>query len=131
MAYATADDLIDYLDPVPDDAELRLVRASRVIARAIRTAVYDVDDDGQPTDQKVIDALREATCEQVAAWSEGGETGTGATPQYDNVSIGSVTLGGRKSGGSGGDRPAAEDLAPQARLALEEAGLLGTPLRSW
>ncbi|MEV4457015.1 hypothetical protein [Microbispora sp. NPDC049633] len=124
MAYATADDLTDYLDPVPDDADLRLTRASRLVDQALLCAVYDVDDTGMPTDQRVIDALRAATCEQVASWVESGETGTGAADGYQSVSIGSVSLS-RAAGGPGGGGSQAESLCPQARMVLQQAGLTG------
>lgn len=130
MVYATTTDLEEYLDPLPVDAELMLTRASRVIARAIRAAAYHVDADGQPTDQAVLDALREATCEQVAAWVGGMEDGTGSVGQYGNVSIGSVSLGNRTGGGVGG-QSMVEALAPQAYLVLDQAGLLRGSLWSW
>ena len=124
MVYATADDLIDYLDPVPDDAELRLTRASRLVDQALLTAVYDVDEQGLPTEQRVIDALREATCEQVTAWAAGGEDGTGAAGQYASVSIGSVSLT-RAASGASGSGSAATGLCPQAWMILQQAGLTG------
>ncbi|WP_067184618.1 hypothetical protein [Microtetraspora niveoalba] len=125
MPYATTDDLADYISPAPSNAALLLTRASRLVDRALLCAVYDVDEQGQPTDPKVAKALREATCEQVAAWDEGGETGTGAADQYSNVSIGSVALGRAGGGSAGGGRSAAEDLCPQAVMILQQAGLTG------
>lgn len=124
MAYATVDDLTEYVDPPPANAPLLLDRASRLVTRATLTAIYD------STDATIQAALRTATCEQVAAWVAGEEDGTGATPVYTNVSIGSVTLGGRTStaGAAGGAR--ADELAPQARLTLDEAGLLNGPIRT-
>lgn len=125
MMYATPNDLVAYLDPVPDNAEVLIRRASRLVNDAILTAVYDVDDEGMPTDQRIAEALVEATCEQVAAWDEAGETGTGAASEYGSVSIGSVTLSDRRGGGSQGGGSAAERLCPQARMILQQAGLTG------
>ncbi|MEV7011547.1 hypothetical protein [Streptosporangium sp. NPDC051022] len=120
MAYATVDDLREYVTPLPTNASLLLTRASRDVDQALLCAVYD------PDDPKVQKALREATCEQVAAWAESGETGTGTTPTYSTVSIGSVTLGGRSpSGGAGGGGSAAARLAPQAWAVLQQEGLTG------
>lgn len=124
MAYATAEDLVDYLDPVPDTADLLLLRASRLVDQALLCAVYDVDDDGMPTDARVAAALREATCEQVAAWVAGGEDGTGVAGQYQSVSIGSVSLT-RAAGGAPGGGSASAGLCPQAWMILQQAGLTG------
>lgn len=118
MPYATVDDLATYVTP-PSNAALLLARASRLVDQTLLCARYDVDD---PTVQA---ALRDATCEQVAAWvADGTEDGTGAAPTYTNVSIGSVTLGGR-TGGAGAGRAAATELAPQAGMVLAQAGLTG------
>ncbi|MFD1940536.1 hypothetical protein ACFSKW_54685 [Nonomuraea mangrovi] len=129
MAYATIADLVPaYVDPEPADAELLLTRASRLVDGALLTAVYPVDEDGLPTETAHVTALKEATCEQVAAWLEAGETGTGATAEYRDVQIGSVRLarGGRGSEtGAGGGGSAAARLAPQALLILQQAQLTG------
>ncbi|GHH67612.1 hypothetical protein GCM10017673_14900 [Streptosporangium violaceochromogenes] len=118
MPYATVDDLADYVTP-PPNAPLLLARASRVVDQTLLCARYD------PDDPDVQAALREATCEQVAAWvADGTEDGTGASPTYANVSIGSVTLGGR-TGGAGAGRASATQLAPQAWMVLSQAGLTG------
>lgn len=124
MTYATITDLADYIDPIPDNAELLLARASRLVDRALMCAVYDVDGTGMPTDERIAGALRDATCEQVAAWVAGGEDGTGAAGQYQSVSIGSVSLT-RGAAGPGGGAPAAGTaLAPQAWMILHQAGLV-------
>lgn len=123
MAYATEVDLQDYIDPVPDNAGLLLTRASRLVDRALLTAVYDVDEQGLPTDPKIAQALLEATCEQVASWDEAGETGTGAGDHYANASIGSVNLSRKNSQDGGGS--AADTLCSQAAMVLQQAGLTG------
>lgn len=126
MAYATTDDLERYLSPTPPDADLLLTRASRLIDYLLTSAVYEVDDTGMPVDEQVAGALRDATCEQVAAWIMGGEDGTGAASEYASVTIGSVSLA-RTSGGEGtGSRGGgAARPAPQTLLILQQAGLLG------
>ena len=61
----------------------------RAVDQALLTAVYDVDEDGLPTDPDHVAALRDATCEQVAAWEAASEDGTGSSDQFDDVQIGS------------------------------------------
>ncbi|MFD0885302.1 hypothetical protein ACFQ08_12170, partial [Streptosporangium algeriense] len=108
MPYATVDDLVPtYLSTPPTNAHLLLTRASREVDRALLCAIYDPDDPGVQT------ALREATCEQVAAWVTAGEDGSGVTPIYSTVTIGSVTLGGRSSGGGANSGGSVPGLAPQ------------------
>ncbi|MGW6498551.1 hypothetical protein [Nonomuraea angiospora] len=131
-SYATVADLVPkYVATEPADAELLLERATTVVDDAIMCAVYDVDDDGLPTDAQLVDALKRATCEQVAAWLDVGETGTGGAGQYSSVSIGSVNLTRAQSGGAGGGGSAATCLAPQAAKVLRLAGLLGQEPRTF
>ncbi|MBF8191662.1 hypothetical protein ITP53_39410 [Nonomuraea sp. K274] len=132
MPYATVDDLVpDYMATGPTNAALMLTRASRAVDQALLSAVYPVDDAGLPTEPAHITALREATCEQVAAWvASGTEDGTGAAAQYGQVGIGSVNLG-RAQTGAGGGGSAAARLAPQARMVLEQAGLTGHEPRTF
>lgn len=126
MPYATEADLVPaYLPAAPAQVDLLLARASRDIDRALLTAVYPVDEQGLPTEAAHIAALKEATCEQVAAWAAVGETGTGATAEYTTVSIGSVTLGRGQSGGSSDRGSAATRLSQQAWNVLQQAGLTG------
>ncbi|WP_113699181.1 hypothetical protein [Nonomuraea lactucae] len=126
MAYATVNDLAPtYVTPAPANAALLLDRATRLVDQALLTAVYEVDEDGLPTDPEHIAALRDATCEQVAAWLEVGETGTGASAEYSDVQIGSVRLGRGSQTGAGGGGSAATRLAPQAWAILQQAGLTG------
>ncbi|MER7206343.1 hypothetical protein ABT340_04690 [Streptosporangium sp. NPDC000239] len=126
MTYATVDDLAAYLSTPPTNAHLLLTRASRVVDQALLCAVYDPDDAAVQT------ALRDATCEQVAAWATAGEDGSGVTPIYSTVTIGSVTLGGRSSGGGTNSGSAASSgLAPQAYAVLQAAGLTGHAPQTW
>lgn len=132
MAHATTDDLADFVATVPANAQLLLTRASRLVSQATMTAQYAIDGDGLPTDSAVTIALRDATCEQVAAWvKDGVEDGTGAAPVYTNVSIGSVSLGGRSPGSGTAGGASARNLAPQAVLILQQAGLTGQPVRGY
>lgn len=123
MAYATVQQLTAWLggeSAVPSDADRLLDRASELIDTATVAAVYATDVDGQPTEHRVIDGLRDATCAQVEYWLETGDE-LGVAGAYGSVSIGSVTLSGSTRGGSGGSGPAR--LAPRARDVLIRAGL--------
>ncbi|GAA0969749.1 hypothetical protein GCM10009555_017450 [Acrocarpospora macrocephala] len=125
--YATTTDLANKLRKAPPlNAPILLERASRLVDKELLCAIYDVDDDGLPTDPVHIEAMRDATVEQVAAWSPIGEDGTGVTDHYTNVKLGSASMS-RGGGSSGGSQKgsAAEELAPQARMILQQAGLTG------
>jgi hypothetical protein len=127
VAYATVEDLDGPLDYVPANAQVLLDRASRQIDRAIQCAVYDVDDDGLPTDAKVTTALKEATCEQVAYNLEVGNTSGIPHGLQSGVpsgsSAGEVSLSrGTSAGGASADQPW---LGDQAASILRTAGLLG------
>ncbi|MGW8876383.1 hypothetical protein [Streptomyces mirabilis] len=105
----------------PADADRLLARASEDIDDALLTAVYRTDSADMPTDPKVVTALAEAVRAQIEYWAATGDDGTGAAGRWDSVSIGPVSLSGRK------DAPAAAgdvDLAPRAHRALTRAGLL-------
>ncbi|MFI6909883.1 hypothetical protein ACIBKY_52085 [Nonomuraea sp. NPDC050394] len=129
MAYATSSDYQTYTGQTPPEGiALLLTRASREVDTVLLSSVYPVDEDGLPTEAAHITAVMEATCEQVAAWVEEGETGTGTSGKWDDVRIGSVQLASRGRGsqaGAGGGGSAAARLAPQAWEVLQLAGLTG------
>lgn len=123
-AYASVDDLEDWLGYTPVNAALLLVRASRDVNRALLCAVYDVDDDGLPTSEAHLEALRMATLEQVA-----GNLGAGNTSGLGRTS-GGFTLGRlsvqRAVAGSDVASPAKVGaLWEQAWDVLQQAGLTG------
>lgn len=72
LTYAKSTDLADHMAEVPEDAEKLIGRASALVGHATRGDWYDVTPAGYPTDPEVIDAMRDATCLQVAAWVAGG-----------------------------------------------------------
>ncbi|WP_066360267.1 hypothetical protein [Herbidospora mongoliensis] len=122
--YATTTQLADWLTEAPPlDAARRLVRATRYLdANPLKTAVYDVDDDGLPTAAKVITALMEATCAQVEWWIEHGDDGTGAGADYTSVTAGSISYS-RAPGGAGAPKDPRQ--SPEAWEILDAAGLTG------
>lgn len=130
MAYATVEELIDPdtgLGYTPVNAQQLLDRASRDIDSALLCSTYDVDDDGDPTDQDVIDALRDATLEQVAYQLEIGNTSGirhGLQPGVPSgTSAGEVDLSrGQSAGGSSERQPR---VGEHAWSILQSAGLTG------
>ncbi len=67
--YATIDDLTAWIGEYPPvNADVLLARASLTIEDLTVGVRYDVDGDQLPTDQAVIDAMRDAVCAQVAWW---------------------------------------------------------------
>lgn len=103
-AYATSADLAAWLQAAPPDDSDKLLRdATRELDFALKAAIYDVDDDGEPTDAEVIAALRDACCAVVEWWQETGDP-LSSGGAYTSVSIGSVTLSrSQASGAPSGD----------------------------
>lgn len=144
--YATAADYYDFTgedqpmttpaegqEPQPlteKDLNASLRRASSVIDSHTRHDVYDVDEDGYPTDADIADAFKKATCAQ-ADWFAETQDLTGAIAQEGTVAIGSVSLGarGRTSGLSGAPDPGASRIAPEAVELLRNAGLMRSSAR--
>ncbi|QKN87652.1 head-to-tail adaptor [Streptomyces phage Cumberbatch] len=119
--YATPDQLAEYTgQPAPADASRLLARASEDVEDALTTAIYDTDNAGMPTDPDVISAMADATCAQVEYVTAQGGDDTGAAGQWDSVSIGPVSMSGRRGGPVG----AAVDIGPRALRTLARAGLL-------
>lgn len=127
--YATPEQLAAWTgNPAPTGAERLLARAAEDIDSALLTAVYRVDEDGDPIDTTIAAALADATCAQAEYWIATGDDGTGAAGRWDSVSIGPVSLSGRSS-----SPPAASgvELAPRAGRALRRAGLTPGRVIAW
>ncbi|MEU2393976.1 hypothetical protein [Streptomyces sp. NPDC007369] len=127
--YATPEALAAWTGrPAPPDAERLLARAGEDIDSALLTAVYAVDEDGDPLDAEIRAALSSATCAQVEYQIATGDDGTGAGGQWDSVSIGPVSLSGRST-----RTPATTgvDLAPRADRILRRAGLTPGRVIAW
>lgn len=91
--YATPQELAAWLelDEPPAGASQALRDASLAVDMLLVGAVYAVDDEEQPTDPKVIAALRDATCAQAAFKPKGSNTpapegGKVASVKVDKVS---------------------------------------------
>lgn len=122
--YASHGDLVDYFPEsvtVPDEPEATrvLTRASERVDIEIRTALYDVDDDGMPTDAAVIEALKLATCAQVLDWTETDDE-LDMIGRFGSVTAGQITISGRGNGSSNGSTP---QLCKQAMVHLRLGGL--------
>ncbi len=117
-AYAELADLETYLDEAAPDpaagavATRMLLRASELLDDCTRTAVYEVDKDGLPTDEDLIAAFRDAACAQVEFWFAGDEEDDVLGPLAD-VTIGSLKVMPQT--------PLV--LAPRAARILRNAGL--------
>ncbi|WP_433701779.1 hypothetical protein [Nocardiopsis sp. CA-288880] len=96
--YATPEELATWLglDEPPVGAVTALRDASLIVDGLLIGAVYETDADGKPTDQHVIDTLRDATCAQAAFKPKGSNTpapegGRPTTVKVDKVSTGFAT----------------------------------------
>lgn len=119
--YATSADLARVLNAAPPlDAERMLRDATQLVDDALLFAVYDVDDDGMPTDPAHALAMQLATCAVVKWWDDNGWDGSGAEGQVQSASIAGVSLGFARSQGGRVDL-----VGTKARQILTEAGLLG------
>lgn len=94
--YAEASDVPAGIAEDLDDLEHALRTASYAIRNVLKTASFEVDDEGRPADDHIAEALKDATLAQLAFWSETGDP-TGAGIQGGGGSILSVSL----PGGSG------------------------------
>lgn len=121
--YATADDYLTWTgeQTAPADIARLLLRASEDIDEALLAAVYCTDAAGMPVHPEVIEALTNAACAQVEYWQTTGDDGTGAAGRWDSVSLGPLSLSGRRGGPT---YAGAVDLADRAHRALNRAGLL-------
>lgn len=113
--YATTTQFAEYLQAAPPlDAARLLLRASQLLdADFLLPAVYDVDDDGMPTDPLVIAGFADAVCAQVEFWGEVGEE-TDISGPLQGAQIGSVNL----QFGAGANRSGPSYYAPKLLRAL-------------
>lgn len=115
--YATTTQLANTLHEAPPLNAVQLLEdASRALDDALKTALYDTDTAGLPTDATVAAAFAEAVCAIVQWWGETGDP-VGADGGWDSVSAGPVSLS--RGSGSGAATPiAAGALPPRAAAAL-------------
>lgn len=118
-AYASQADLAGIISPLPENAEVLLVRAAREIDRALLTATYEIDD------PIVIEALRQASLEQISgALQDGDINGLGGLTQTaTNFTLGKLQV--TKAATATTPVPRTNGLVDQAWLILQAAGLTG------
>lgn len=127
--YATPGDVAEWigLDTPPDNAKTLIRHASLLVESATRLDRYNVDMDGKPTEYKVAEAFRDATCEQVALWHANdmnpakGFAGQTGQVQSQSVPGGSVSYSGALSAAEMG--AAVTSLSDSAIHILKNAGL--------
>jgi hypothetical protein len=82
--------------PAPTNAARLLARASRLVSRDTKAALFEADPAGYPTDPDIRDAFREATCAQVAEWarreSAAADGGDVTASPWTSVSAGSLSF---------------------------------------
>lgn len=121
--YATTGDYATWLQAAPPaGARGALARASKAVDQMLVCAIYDVDDDGLPTDADVAAAMRDATCAQAEFAGATGDPLTVGATQFHSMTIGSISLGrGYNAAGSA----APGRYSTQAWELLQQAGLVG------
>lgn len=134
--YATAEDLAAepwLLTAPPSHVNRLLATASRVVRRATMTAVYRTDVDDYPTDSTLREAMRQATCAQVAAWAAAavdpltGSVQTSRAVASKSLGSGSISYETATAAVQLAARAEASTaLTPDAYLILSEAGLVSS-----
>lgn len=129
LVYATSGDLVTWTGAsAPDNVTTLLRTASLLVRKATRTAIYNVDSAGAPTDQDTIDAFRDATCAQAAAMDANdvdplaGQAGASQEVASSSIASASVSFASGSADTSAADL--LSDLCSEAAMILGEAGLL-------
>jgi hypothetical protein len=125
MAYAVAADLTGWVDPIPADADELLESASEMLdSEVLFAAVYDVDDDGAPTDPLVIEAFKRAVCAQVQWWDELGDSIGAMGAGWGATAIGGLSMSRSVTSVSGSDA-ASQQFGPKVARILRSPKLTG------
>ncbi|MFF8290427.1 hypothetical protein ACF068_14530 [Streptomyces sp. NPDC016309] len=95
--YATPEELAAFTgEPAPAGAARLLARASRLVDRRMRAALYDVDASGYPSDPDIREGFRDATCVQVERWVDRDAAAAGgddpAASPWTSVSAGGLSF---------------------------------------
>lgn len=120
--YATEAAYVTYTGAAaPANVAMLLRIGSRVVDALLTGVVYDVDDDGLPTDVDVAQALSDATCAIAGEAAGTGVLDVGGTQAWDSVGIGNVSLSGK---GTTEDTTVilGVPVPPVARLFLADVG---------
>jgi hypothetical protein len=131
LVYATSSDLATWTgSAAPTNADALLRTASMLVRRQTRTAVYDVDTAGAPTDADTLAAFNQATCAQAAAMAANNVDPAagvaGASGAVQSTSIGTASITYAVAGDAAASRQALlTELCSEAAMILDDAGLLG------
>lgn len=136
LIYATSTDLQAWTGTTPPANAAQLLRTASILVRkATKTALYDTDSTGLPTDADVLAAFKDATCAHAAAMTTasidplaGGATTKAATATGKRVGSAGISYAGTESAAKARARLAVE-LAPEAHDILAQAGVL--PAAPW
>lgn len=122
--YATAADYQSFTGQTPpSDITVTLADATRMLESSVfRLCIFEVDEDGYPSNTTVRQAFTEAVCAQ-ARWFDGVGDSTGAAGVgWGSVSLGSAQLSRSVTATSGASSPARE-IAPAVLDVLQAPDL--------
>ena len=131
LVFAQPDDVVTWAGYAFDkDVNLQplIRRASSMVQRAVRSARFEVTPAGMPEDPDVMDALRDAVCEQVTVWVENDINPTAiasATGAVTSSSIGDASVSYSSVDAAQVKDQAANELCDAALDILANAGLVG------
>lgn len=133
VTLATADDYAAWAEQQAPANITPILRAcTRMVLDATKIAEYCVDVDGNASDAGVIEALKDATCIQAAAWvalkidPATGGVSTRSVKTSTKIGTGAVVYDVTDTAAAAAARRAAyTGLVPAAQQALRLAGLLG------
>ncbi|MDK8469826.1 hypothetical protein [Corynebacterium accolens] len=103
-------------------------RASSMVQHAVRSARFEVTPAGMPEDPEVMDALRDAVCEQVTVWVENDITPTSIQAAGESItssSIGDASVSYSSVDAAKVKDHAANQLCDASMEILSNAGLVG------
>ena len=131
LVFAQPDDVVKWAGyEFDDDVNLQplIRRASSMVQRAVRSARFEVTPAGMPEDPDVLDALRDAVCEQVTVWAENDINPTvieSASGGVTSSSIGDASVSYSTAEAASAKDQAANQLCDAALDILANAGLIG------
>jgi len=124
--FATAEDYAQYAQAeAPDNVDRLLRIASAWVQDTVKRARFAVDKDGAPKDPHIVEALRDATCEQVYVWQE-NDVQPGKNSERGAVtssSIGDASISYETASVVRDRELVASSVAPTALTILDAAGL--------
>ncbi|WP_313816351.1 hypothetical protein [Citricoccus sp.] len=137
--YATEADLTEWTGAeAPANAVVLLRSASTLVEQATRNAVYGTFTDGMPSQSRVIDAFRDATCAQASFWAANGlDPAAGSLSEQSTRVASSKSIKGASVSYDAGDTAATKaarvaalsTLCEEAFGILDHAGLITAAVR--